>query len=340
MNSKGKEFVVSVADFAFFVNGVLACTGTTNLSSSISVSMEEQAVNAGKGNQKVFSYKYGRELTSELEAADWKLQYIALQTGSQISRAARNFFSIHECVTLTAGVGTLAHTPTSAKVGVELPNGQYVDVTPSGSTIDLSTLGVTTEKVYATYQYNATTDRITIDADTAPCIGELVLQADKHNSKKGKIGTVEIRIPSYALNGNFDISFTPDGVTSTTMNGTALAVEGDTCADGSAVYAYITEKNDEGVDTPVVSDIAIVTPATTLAQSATLTLKVEGIIGNMYAPIELDNSDITFSVASGTSCTVGASTGVVTAGTTAGATVIHAAYGDFEDAVTITVASA
>ena len=37
MNTKGKEFVVSVADFAFYINGVLACTGVTNLSSSISV---------------------------------------------------------------------------------------------------------------------------------------------------------------------------------------------------------------------------------------------------------------------------------------------------------------
>ena len=89
MNTKGKEFVVSVADFAFYINGVLACTGVTNLSSSISVSMQEQAVNAGKGNKKVFSYKYGRELTAELEAADWKLEYIALQAGSQISRTQR-----------------------------------------------------------------------------------------------------------------------------------------------------------------------------------------------------------------------------------------------------------
>lgn len=30
MNTKGKEFVVSVADFTFYINDVLACTGTTN----------------------------------------------------------------------------------------------------------------------------------------------------------------------------------------------------------------------------------------------------------------------------------------------------------------------
>ena len=35
MNTKGKEFVVSVADFAFYINGVLACTGVTNLTDNL-----------------------------------------------------------------------------------------------------------------------------------------------------------------------------------------------------------------------------------------------------------------------------------------------------------------
>lgn len=156
MNTKGKEFVVSVADFAFYINGVLACTGVTNLSSSISVSMQEQAVNAGKGNKKVFSYKYGRELTAELEAADWKLEYIALQAGSQISKGLKDSYSLNECVTLVAGKGTIGHTPlTGAKVGVELPNGTFVEVTADGTSIDLTSYGLTTEKVKCTYQYNA-----------------------------------------------------------------------------------------------------------------------------------------------------------------------------------------
>ena len=125
MNAKGKEFVVSVADFAFYIDGVLACTGVTNLSSSISVSMQEQAVNAGKGNKKVFSYKYGRELTAELEAADWKLEYIALQSGSQISNGIKDVYSLNECVTLTEGIGTIDHAPiTGAKVGVDTEVGK------------------------------------------------------------------------------------------------------------------------------------------------------------------------------------------------------------------------
>lgn len=339
MNTKGKEFVVSVADFAFYINGTLACTGTTNLSSSISVSMQEQAVNAGKGNQKVFSYKYGRELTAELEAADWKLEYIALQSGSQISKGIKNFYSLNECVTLVDGIGTIDYTPIQgAKIGVELPNGTFQEVEVDGTTIDLTAFGLTNEKVRVTYQYNAMSKRITIDAESTPYVGKLILQADKHNSRKGKVGTVEIVIPAYSLDGNFDISFTPDGVVSTKLSGTALAVEGDTCSDGGAVYAYITEKDNDDAEIGV-SDIVIVAPATSIKAGATMDLSVEGIISSLYAPIQLDVSKVTFSVTPGeaTGTSVGANTGKVTAGSTPGTATIKAVFGDFEDEIEITV---
>ncbi len=338
MNTRGKEFVVSVADFAFYIDGVLACTGVTNLSSSISVSMQEQAVNAGKGNQKIFSYKYGRELTAELEAADWKLEYIALQTGSQIVKGIQDFYSLNECVTLTNGIGTLGKTPIEgAKVGVELPNGTFVEVAPEGTTIDLTAFGLTKEMVKATYQYDVVAKRITIDAESTPYVGKLVLQADKHNSKRGKIGTVEIVIPSYSLDGNFDISFTPDGVVSTTLSGTALAVEGDTCSDGAAVYAYITEIDDND-DTIAVSEIAISAPTKTIKVDGTTQLAVVGILGAMYKPIEIDASEVTFSVDTDSAAivSVGEKTGLVT-GLGAGTATVKALYGSLEDTISITV---
>ncbi len=43
-----KNFLVSTADFAYYVGGVLACTGTTNLNASLEAAAEEQNVNAGK----------------------------------------------------------------------------------------------------------------------------------------------------------------------------------------------------------------------------------------------------------------------------------------------------
>ena len=49
MANNPKNFLVSTADFAYYVDDVLACTGTTNLNASLEVSMQEQNVNAGKG---------------------------------------------------------------------------------------------------------------------------------------------------------------------------------------------------------------------------------------------------------------------------------------------------
>ena len=111
MAKNSKDFLVSVADVAFYVDGALAFTGTTALNTSISVSMEDQEVTGGKGAKTLFKYKYGRKLSPTIEMADWNLSYIAANTGSQIATALRDVCAIAECVTLTKGVGTLAHEP-------------------------------------------------------------------------------------------------------------------------------------------------------------------------------------------------------------------------------------
>ena len=233
-----KDFLVSTADFAAYYNGVLACTGTTNLNTSIEVSMQEQNVNAGKGNQLIYSYKYGRELAVNLEAANWDIRFIAMQTGSQITEGLDDVYRLAECVQITNGIGVLKSTPVG-DVAVELSNGAIITVTPEATTIDLTKHGVENEAVKATYMYNRIAKSITIDSETSPFVYELVLSADKHNNRLGKVGTVQVIIPSYQPSGNFTMSFTPDGVSSTTIEGKALSVEGDSCTDGSAVYAYL-----------------------------------------------------------------------------------------------------
>jgi len=294
MAKDAKTFLVSTADFALFYNDILACTGTTNLNSSMEVSMQEQNVNGGKGNKLVYSYKYGRELNVTLEAADWKLEYIATQTGSKIAEGLTEVYKIGECVQLVEGIGILSATPVG-DVAIELPNGLIMTVTPNTTSVDLTSYGLTGESVKATYQYNRIAKSITIDADTAPSVFKLVLDADKHNNKLGKVGSVQIVIPSYQPSGNFTMNFTPDGVTSTNIDGKALAVEGEKCSDGSAVYAHIKEF-DNTATAMVVSEI-VATPANITLDTTTSTtakISVIGLKGELYSPIELDNTDCTF----------------------------------------------
>lgn len=211
MAKNTKNFLVSTADFALYYNDILACTGTTNLNTSIEVSMQEQNVNAGKGNKLVYSFKYGRELNVTLEAANWDIRYISLNTGSKIAEGLTDVYKLGECVQLTGGIGVLSTTPVG-QVGIELPNGDIVTVNADTTSIDLTAFGLTNESVKATYQYSRVAKSITIDADTSVSVFKLVLDAEKHNNALGKVGSIQIVVPSYQPSGNFTMNFTPDGV--------------------------------------------------------------------------------------------------------------------------------
>lgn len=336
MAKNAKNFLVSTADFALYYNDILACTGTTNLNTSIEVSMQEQNVNAGKGNKLVYSYKYGRELSVTLEAADWKLEYLAANVGSKITEGLSDAYKISECIQITDGVGVLPATPIG-DVAVELNNGMIITVTPDTTTIDLSKYGVENESVKATYQYNRITKTIPIDADTAPNVYKLVLDADKHNNQLGKVGSVQVIVPSYQPSGNFTMNFTPDGVSSTNIDGKALAVEGETCADGSAVYAYVKEF-DETAKAMSVTEIAA-TPATISLSAAdtsiTETISVIGLKGELYSPIKIDNTDCTFVSDTPATATVDEA-GIVTAVAT-GSAKVTVTYNGISDEIDIVV---
>ena len=338
MANNTKNFLVSTADFALYYNDILACTGTTNLNTSVEVSMQEQNVNAGKGNKLVYSFKYGRELNVTLEAANWDLRYVAANTGSKITEGLTDVYKLGECVQLTGGIGVLSTTPIG-QVAVELGDGNIITVDSDDTSIDLTAFGLTNESVKATYQYNKVAKSITIDADTAPGVFRLVLDAERHNNRVGKVGSIQIIVPSYQPSGNFTMNFTPDGVTSTNIDGKALAVEGDTCADGSAVYAYVKEF-DETASAVSVTEIAA-TPATINLDhsdtSTTATISVIGLKGALYAPIELDNADCTFASDHPEFATVGEHDGVVTA-VAEGTAKITVTYGGKTDEVDVVVA--
>lgn len=329
MSKKSKDFLVSTADVAFMVNGTLAFTGTTSLNTSIAVSMEDQEITGGKGNKTLYKYKYGRKLAPSIEMAEWNLAYIAANVGSNIFEGLKDVFAVAECVTLTKGVGTLKNIPVG-KVFVEKNDKSTLEVTPVGSTI---TVGDADDNVSVTYQYNTTVKRVTIDAESTPMVGELILTADKHNNLKGKIGEVQIDVPSFQLSGTFDINLESSGSTTTKLDGDALAVDGVSCSDG-AVYAYITEI--PSVESSIsVNDIAATPAVMNLAAGETKPITIVGIKGGLYSNVGIDVADCVISSDDSAVATV--ADGVVTA-VAAGNTLINIAYGDIKDVIKVVVA--
>lgn len=326
---RSKDFLVSTADVAFFKDGVLAFTGTTSLNTSISVSMEEQEIVGGKGNKTLYKYKYGRKITPSIEMAEWNLAYIAANVGSSIFEGLKDVFAVAECVTLTKGVGTLKKVPVG-KVYIENPDGSTSEVTPVGSTI---TVGDADTTVLATYQYSTNVKRVTIDAESTPFVGRLVLTADKHNNKKGKVGEVQIEIPSFQLSGTFDMTLEASANSTTKLEGSALAVEGASCSDGS-VYAYITEIP-SAESTVAVSDIAVTPAVISLAVNETKALNVVGIKGGLYSNVAIDAADCTITSEDAAIATV--SNGIVK-GVAAGTTYINVDFNGVKDVIKVTVA--
>lgn len=329
MAKKSKDFLVSTADVAFIVNGVLAFTGTTSLNTSISVSMEDQEIAGGKGNKTLYKYKYGRKLAPSIEMAEWNLAYIAANVGSSIFEGLKDVFAVAECVTLTGGVGTLKKEPVG-KVFVEKTDGSKIEVTPVGSTI---TVGNADDVVTVTYRYNTNVQRVTIDAESSPMVGELILTADKHNNLKGKVGEVQIDVPSFQLSGTFDISLEASGNTTTKLDGDALAVDGASCSDGS-VYAYITEI--PSVESAVtVADIAATPAIMNLAVDETKAITIVGIKGGLYSNVGIDVADCVISSDAPETATV---TDGIVKGISAGTTYINISYGEIKDVIKVVVA--
>lgn len=331
LDERSKDFLVSSADIAFLVDGMLAFTGTTSLNTSISVSTEDQEITGGKGGKTLYKYKYGRKLSLSIEMAEWRLAYIAANVGSSIFEGLEDVFSVAECVTLTNGVGTLKKVPVGT-VYVEMPDGSTVEVTPEGSAI---TVGEANGSVLATYQYNTNVKRITIDAASTPFVGKLVMTAEKHNNKKGKIGEVQIEVPSFQLSGTFDISLEASGNTTTKLDGDALAVESDSCSEGT-VYAYITEiPSKEAAIT--VNDIAATPAVLNLAVGEQGALSIVGIKGGLYSNVAIDAADCT--IVSENPATATIENGMVTA-VAAGQTYIDIDYNGIQDMVKVVVTAA
>ena len=119
------------------------------------------------------------------------------------------------------------------------------------------------------------------------------------------------------------------------MAGKAQAVESDSCEDGNAVYAYVTEIRDEIVERPIIS-ITASAEAADLTYPETTTIEVIGQKSALGAPIAIDNAECTFSTTDESYITVGAKTGEVSVVATGKGTVT-VKYGELTDTIEFNV---
>lgn len=309
-----KKFVAGVGKtYNYDSNDNLLWVGKTLLNSSIEISTGSEQVRAGQGNQLHMVYYHSGEMSITQEEQQFNLSMIAKTIGSSVVTGANVWEE--ETVTLTAGAGTVTGTPIATSSGAiygwaELSDGTTERFTFSGSNFNLT--GQSTGNVVVRYYENNTSARqITVNANIIPSVVRTVIEAQMFSgdpsdvSTSTLIGKVLIEVPKLQLSGTATLNLTTTGVSSTPLNGMALA-------DNSGNYATITEvvNNFNWYDN--VTMLAIADDTIELTHPDTETLVVWAIPTNGDAPFIAPVADLSFTSGTTATCNVGLHTGLIT----------------------------
>ena len=185
----------------------------TLVDSSIEVTLQNVDTRGGFGNKLLNIYYHSAEMNITLTEAQWNLAYV----GSLVGTTTTKFYEVKTTVGAKQGF------PATGETGLI-----YVDLEKG------------TAWKWEVSAYVSTPWVETIKSDMIPKIVHLTLTAKlagENGSKTGIIGSVEIDVPKAALDGNFTISMTADGVSNTPLKARAL----ETIVDNKGVYATIKE---------------------------------------------------------------------------------------------------
>ncbi len=231
------EFLVSVAN-AIVRNsstGEAMYYGKADITSAFTLSMTATDVRAGINNPLLYSYYHDRNVEVKIEEAIFNTTILGLNVGQLVSSGAVNVTQT-DCIVLASGSGTLTCTPVG-NVDVLLPNGNWVNVTPTGTTIYVAAGG--NQRIDAVYITSKTADRITVETTTPPTVVDLTLIAEIRDNTGTLIKYLQINVPRFQVSGNYTLSLAANGVSNQALDGKALAVASTDCATGE-YYAKVT----------------------------------------------------------------------------------------------------
>lgn len=311
MTSSTVPQLVSVADAIIRdpATGAAIMIGTANISTAFKMTMANTDARGGINNPLLYSYYHTKELTVDIEQATFGETFLPLNAGASISTGAVTVVQTDCLTTSASSAAQLTLTPIG-NVSVVLADGSIQTVTPSTKDIVLS--GAANQKVTAIYNTSKTADQVVIGATTPPSIVDLTLIAEiRDQSHSTVVKYLQINIPSFQVNGNYDLTMSANGISTEKLSGKSLAVKASDCTSGD-YYAKVTYI--PVTATTAYSSIAAIpsTVAWTKSTAQSTQLSVYGIRGGTYSNT-LITSDCTFarSGSSGSGITVGASTGLI-----------------------------
>lgn len=321
--------VTGVANVDIFKGSTLIATATTFSNTGINFSASNEEIRGGMGNALYAKYYYNSTMEITLEDIMFKLEWLALNTGSSITQGS-DILEVEQVTLGANGTGTVTGTPIawqdSGTIGWAAPAGttDWVQITFAGK--DFSVPNAATGAIYCIkYQTSSSAARkITISSTFVPDTVHLVMRgylyaagdstsisasASAAASNQTIAGVFQVDVPRFQFSGNQEISMTSNGYATTPMSGNALANMAVDCGS-SGWYATITELiyNTHWYDNAI--DLAVAGGDIELAVGDNVTLSVRAI-PSFGSAFQVPNADLTFTTKNDAVATVDAE-GVVT----------------------------
>ena len=332
------HYLAGVGTALLFKGNDLIGVAKTLTESTFNFAITAEDIRGGKGNGLLGRYFHDSTLTATLTDAMFDLNYIALSLGVNVESGG---LSVKEEELKVGDDNTVTTTETPVAFDGTMI-GWYKKPTDNDWTIGtivgnkMTITGGTKDAVYCVkyFYQNANAKSITIKSQYVPATLHVVVLTDLYSGKVGtqsdatRYGRLIVDIPQFQLDGSQDLSLTATSAATVSLSGQALAVlDGATCED-DPYYGTMTEEIYGAKWQDDVIALAIENSDIQLSQNGTETLIVRAVYGKGMASQRKDNSNFTFTkvdapAPTATGVTVGANTGVVTAGIVDGKAVIE-----------------
>lgn len=242
-------FIAGVGNATLFDGERLVASANTLIDSGITIGLSFEDVRAGIRNKLYGRYAHTSTFDLKLTDAMFNLEYLAMNTGSDISLGGD--VMVDEELTSTTKKIKLSQTAVAisgSKVYAYAKKSGTDNVYDKYAVSETNEIEVPVDGTYCIrYMYtNDLASRMIINANFIPKTLTLILEANLYSGGSCDIetstlaGKVTIKVPRFMLNGSQELSLTASGVANTSIEGTALA-SGCAGCSGDGVYAEIIQ---------------------------------------------------------------------------------------------------
>lgn len=329
-------FTAGPARALFFYGQQLIGVGKTLSDTTFDASITGEEVRGGPGNLLYGKYFHDSNLNIQITDVMFNLQYVAASLGVDVNQGGVALYESAKAgeTVATGGKITLTNTAVAFDGAIlawykKPADDDWTVATVSDNAITIPSAVAGDHYCVKYFYQNLNAKSITIKAQYVPKTLHLVLINDLYSgdvanvaASTSKYGRLITDIPQYQLDGSQNLAWSATSTATVSLNGSALALDDSSSCEEDPIYGTMTQEIFGAKWQDDVKAVAVANADLELAKSATETLQVYAVFGGGVASRMMDNSNFKFAVESGTSATVAENTGVITATTTAGNTVI------------------